>query len=166
MVKGKTSSEIWAEYLLTHKIQYLDSYRSHIGREYDSNASWWDALAEREWEVIAERLKTGFGVEQAIKQQLGEDFFERTLLDDSHIIETEFQQYDIGDETVNVYTISDFMMLSNQGIFRDEIFLIDKERKWEKKTIKQVEEYGYVQTGFHPTNEITYLLFELIGREE
>ena len=28
-------------------------------------------------------------------------------------------------------------MLSNQGIFRDTAFLIDKERKWEKKTIKQ-----------------------------
>ena len=88
------------------------------------------------------------------------------MLEDSHIIESEFQQYEIGSETVNVYTISDFMMLSNQGIFRDEIFLIDKERRWEKKTVKQVEEYGYIQTGFHPTNEITYLLFELIGREE
>ena len=44
-------------------------------------------------------------------------------------------------------------------IFRDTSFLIDKERKWEKKTIKQVEEYGYVNAGFYPTNEATYIIF-------
>ena len=77
MVESKTPADVWADYLLNRKIEYLDTYRRDIGREYNSNAGWWDALAEREWEVIEERLKTGFGVEQAIKQQLGEDFFER-----------------------------------------------------------------------------------------
>ena len=98
-------------------------------------------------------MRAGFGVEQALKAQLGEDFFERQLLADHNPVDTEFAEYEIEGETHKVYTISDFLMLSNQGIFRDSAFLIDKERKWEKKTIKQVEEYGYIHAGFYPTNE-------------
>ncbi len=159
MTDEATPEEIWAAFIISRKNQYLDSYRSDIGREYNSNAAWWDSLAEREWEVIEERLRAGFGVEQALKAQLGEDFFERQLLADHNPVDTEFAEYEIEGETHKVYTISDFLMLSNQGIFRDSAFLIDKERKWEKKTIKQVEEYGYIHAGFYPTNEITFIIF-------
>jgi len=159
MTEEATPEEIWAAFIISRKNQYLDSYRYDIGREYNSNASWWDSLAEREWEVIEERLRAGFGVEQALKAQLGEDFFERQLLADHSPVDTEFAEYEIEGETHKVYTISDFLMLSNQGIFRDTAFLIDKERKWEKKTIKQVEEHGYIHAGFYPTNEITFIIF-------
>ena len=159
MTEEATPEEIWAAFIIGRKNQYLDSYRSDIGREYNSNSSWWDSLAEREWLVMEERLRAGFGVEQALKAQLGEDFFERQLLADHNPVDTEFAEYEIEGETHKVYTISDFLMLSNQGIFRDTAFLIDKERKWEKKTIKQVEEHGYIHAGFYPTNEITFIIF-------
>ena len=71
--------EVWNDYLITRKIQYLQAYRQTIGREYDSNSRHWDTLAEREWKVIEENLHTGFGVAEAVKRQLGEDFFERKL---------------------------------------------------------------------------------------
>jgi len=158
----KTPEEVWADYLLHRKLEYMSGYRQDIGREYDSNASWWDALAERDWEILEARLKAGFGVEQALKAQLGEDFFERKLAEEVHIVETTFSTFEVGEDTLNLYTYSDFIMLSNQGIFRDAKFLIDKERRWEKKTIKQVEEHGYVYVGCHPTNEMAYLIFELV----
>ena len=158
-----TPEEVWATYLINRKTDYLISYRQDIGIECNSNAAWWDSLAEREWLVIQERLSAGFGVTQAMKQQLGEDFFERKLLEEHTIVDTEFVEYDIGGEIHKLYTISDFLMLSNQGIFRDTSFLIDKERKWEKKTIKQVEEYGYIHAGFYPTNEAAYIIFVTEG---
>jgi len=34
-------------------------------------------------------------------------------------------------------------MLSNQGIFRDKVFLIDPQRKWKKKVIQILTQYGY-----------------------
>ena len=73
-----TPEEFWATYLLNRKNDYLVSYRQDIGIEYNSNAAWWDSLAEREWLVIQDRLSAGFGVTQAIKQQLGEDFLKET----------------------------------------------------------------------------------------
>lgn len=161
-MEEKTPEELWAEYLLHRKEEYLASYRKDIGREYDANASWWDGLAQRDWEILEARLSAGFGVEQALKAQLGEDFFERKLAEEVHIVENEFATFEVGEEVLNLYTYSDFVMLSNQGIFRDERFLIDKERRWEKKTIKQVEEHGYVYMGCHPTNEMAYLIFEAI----
>ena len=81
------------------------------------------------------------------------------MLEEHNIVDSDFVEYEIEGESHKLYTISDFLMLSNQGIFRDTSFLIDKERKWEKKTIKQVEEYGYVNAGFYPTNEATYIIF-------
>ena len=62
--------------------------------------------------------------------------------------------------TLKIFTIHDFVMLSNQGIFRETKFLIDKQRKWEKKTIEEVELHGYTHIGYWPTNEIVYIIFE------
>tara|TARA_R110002020_G_scaffold431749_1_gene641781 strand:- start:249 stop:740 length:492 start_codon:yes stop_codon:yes gene_type:complete len=155
--------EIWIAYLLSRKAEYLKSYRHDIGREYNSNSAWWDSLAEREWEVIEERLKAGLGVEAQIKNQLGEDFFERQLANEEiELVATEFETIEAGDYgPLTIYTIHDFAMLSNQGIFRAEKFLIDKQRKWEKKTIQEVEEYGYTHIGYWPTNAIVYIIFEV-----
>lgn len=159
-MSSSTPEEIWAEYIITRKIQYLEGYRQTIGREYEANSQHWDSLAEREWLVIEENLKAGFGVADAIKRQLGEDFFERQLENlEINIVDTEFETVDFQGTETTIYTISDFVMLSNQGIFRDDIFSIDKERRWEKKTIKEVEEHGYVHLGYAPTNDIVYIVF-------
>ena len=116
MTDEATPEEIWAAYVLSRKNDYLASYRSDIGREYNSNSAWWDSLAEREWEVIEERLRAGFGVEQALKAQLGEDFFERQLLADHNPVDTEFAEYEIEGETHKLYTISDFLREGSSSI--------------------------------------------------
>ena len=119
-MSSATPEEIWAEYIITRKIQYMDGYRQTIGREYEANAQHWDNLAEREWLVIEENLKAGFGVADAIKRQLGEDFFERQLENlEINIVDTEFETVDFQGTETTIYTIADFVMLSNQGIFRN-----------------------------------------------
>lgn len=157
-----TDAEIWATYVLDRKERYFDNFQKGIGPEYNSNQSWWNSLAEREWMVIEERMKYGIGVDAQIRAQLGEDFFERQLAEEDLIlVDTEFEQIEVLNHGVlKIFTIHDFIMLSNQGIFREEKFLIDKQRKWEKKTIKEVESYGYEHIGYWPTNEITYIIFE------
>ena len=62
MTDEATPEEIWAAFILSRKNQYLDSYRSDIGREYNSNSAWWDSLAEREWDshrrTLASRIRS------------------------------------------------------------------------------------------------------------
>ena len=135
-----TEDEIWAEYLITRKIQYMQSYRQTIGREYEANSRHWDSMAERDWKVIEENLKSGFGVAEAVKRQLGEDFFERQLANmEINIVDSEQEMVNYESTSIPIYTHSDFVMLSNQGIFRETIFAIDKERRWEKKCIAEVK---------------------------
>ena len=155
-----TEDEIWAEYLITRKIQYMQSYRQTIGREYEANSRHWDSMAERDWKVIEENLKSGFGVAEAVKRQLGEDFFERQLANmEINIVDSEQEMVNYESTSIPIYTHSDFVMLSNQGIFRETIFAIDKERRWEKKCIAEVEEHGFVHQGYAPTNEVVYIVF-------
>ena len=35
--------------------------------------------------------------------------------------------------SLTIYTFEDFLMLSNQGIFRDNVFILDPQRKWRKR---------------------------------
>ena len=51
-------------------------------------------------------------------------------------------------------------MLSNQGIFRDVAFLLDKGRRWEKKALALMKDYGFQHKGYHKTDDDTYLLME------
>ncbi len=160
MEPNLSENEIWQDYLITRKIQYMQAYRQTIGREYDSNSRHWDNLAEREWKVIEENLHTGFGVTEAIKRQLGEDFFERKLAEmEINIVSHEVEQVNYETNSIPCYTISDFIMLSNQGIFREDVFGIDKERRWEKKCISEVQEHGYEKIGYAPTNDIMFIVF-------
>jgi hypothetical protein len=55
----------------------------------------------------------------------------------------EIETYQTEEETLRIYTYEDFIMLSNQGIFRDETFIIDPQRKWKKKVRESIIEYGY-----------------------
>ena len=167
MESNPPEDEVWTEYLITRKIQYLQAYRQTIGREYDSNSRHWDTLAEREWKVIEENLHTGFGVAEAVKRQLGEDFFERKLAEmEVNIVSHEVEYVDYETNSIPIYTISDFIMLSNQGIFRADILAIDKERRWEKKCVASVVEHGYEKDGYAPTNDIMYIVFRRPAYEE
>jgi hypothetical protein len=131
-----------------------------LGAEYDSQKQRWDAIIEREWLIFSETLRGGDDVSIAIRQQMGDDFFTRQLTED--LIDYDFEKFQVGRQTLTLYHIEDFIMLANQGIFRDVVFLIDKGRRWEKKVLKGLEEYGYTITGHHQVDEEDYLIVRLI----
>jgi len=131
-----------------------------LGAEYDSQKQRWDAIIEREWLIFSETLRGGDDVSIAIRQQMGDDFFTRQLTEDP--IDYDFEKFQVGRQTLTLYHIEDFIMLANQGIFRDVVFLIDKGRRWEKKVLKGLEEYGYTITGHHQVDEEDYLIVRLI----
>lgn len=131
-----------------------------MGAEYDSQKQRWDAIIEREWLIFSETLRGGDDVSIAIRQQMGDDFFTRQLTED--LIDYDFEKFQVGRQTLTLYHIEDFIMLANQGIFRDVVFLIDKGRRWEKKVLKGLEEYGYTITGHHQVDEEDYLIVRLI----
>ena len=131
-----------------------------MGAEYDSQKQRWDAIIEREWLIFSETLRGGDDVSIVIRQQMGDDFFTRQLTEDP--IDYDFEKFQVGRQTLTLYHIEDFIMLANQGIFRDVVFLIDKGRRWEKKVLKGLEEYGYTITGHHQVDEEDYLIVRLI----
>ena len=119
--------------------------------EYDADRQRWDAIIEREWEMMAERLSAGIGVEDPIKQQMGEDFFERKLmeqLEDVHQVASEFHEIEYKEKLYPFVYYEDFIMLAQQGIFRLEEFALDKGRKWEKKVRELLASYDYEIIGY------------------
>ena len=49
-------------------------------------------------------------------------------------------------------------MLSNQGIFRDNIFILDPQRKWRKKVEDVVSSYGYTNIERIQIRGVNYLV--------
>ena len=41
----------------------------------------------------------------------------------------------------------DFISLSNQGIFRIDEFLLDRQRRWSRKVVEELGTYGYQHIG-------------------
>lgn len=135
----------WQNYLLASRQAYFADRQNSLGSEYFSNAHDWDMIFEREWAIIQERMNAGIGVDADIMEMYGKDFFK-----DRESLMAELREFipqqEVEDEEGNsltIYTFEDFVMLSNQGIFRDEIFLIDPQRKWRKKVEDILAQYGY-----------------------
>ena len=61
-------------------------------------------------------------------------------------------------EKLLIYTFEDFLMLSNQGIFRDNIFILDPQRKWRKKVEDVVSSYGYTNIERIQIRGVNYLV--------
>ena len=143
---SEEKEQIWNNYLITERMSFLDSCRVEIGYEYEVNRQEWDYLFERDWILMEERLKCGIGVSNRIKKIMGLDFFKKTeiVMDD---IESAIENIEVyhteGGNDLRIYTYEDFIMLSNQGIFRDDVFIIDPQRKWKKKVKEKLIEYGY-----------------------
>jgi len=141
----------WASYILSRKEAYLIERRAIIGREYEVNRRMWDAIIDREWMVMEERLNGGVGVEQEILSQYELGFFKNTdqLLEE--IVEMTSSlvsaSVSVGSEIkqLTIYTFEDYLMLSNQGIFRDNLFILDPQSRWKRKIATVLEEYGYEQ---------------------
>ena len=57
----------------------------------------WDALLEQEWIIMRDRLASGHDIEDPVKRQLGEDFFERQLMEqlesEVHQVDTDFEEF-------------------------------------------------------------------------
>jgi len=151
------TEDAWKQYLSTRREQYMVDRARSIGPEYQQSKQQWDGIFEQEWNIMEERLNAGIGLdtieELRIKNQFGEDFFEKQMNEliaaEVHQVATEFEEVDIGDGKLLPYVYyEDFMMLSNQGIFRLEEFLLDKSRKWEKKIMEDIGAYGYQKVGY------------------
>ncbi len=47
---------------------------------------------------------------------------------------------------LKIYTFEDFLMLSNQGIFREDYFILDPQSKWKRKISESLSAYGFENT--------------------
>lgn len=153
-------SDLWLEYLTSKRNDYLKDRRLNLGMDYDSDRQRWDSLIERDWIMMAERLAAGIGVSDPIKQQMGEDFFERKLmeqLEDVHQVSSDFAEIEFDGKMIHFVYYEDFVMLAQQGIFRLEEFALDKGRKWEKKVRELLASYDYEIIGHINLFEEVYL---------
>ena len=63
---------------------------------------------------------------------------EPQIIEDMETVPMVFPQIEYKDSLLNLYSYSDFTMLHNQGIFRSELFFIDRTGNWTKKVIKEI----------------------------
>tara|TARA_R110001592_G_scaffold16350_2_gene69611 strand:- start:476 stop:892 length:417 start_codon:yes stop_codon:yes gene_type:complete len=103
---------------------FIDQRKRSIGPEYYSNKDFWDRMWEREW-VNLEEVK------------------EIQNLEEIEVMPINHPTIKIDDEIYTIYTYSDFNMLHNQGIFREQVFLLDHTGKWKKNVIKELSDYGF-----------------------
>ena len=135
----------WQALLLAKKQSYTMSRINSLGYEYYNDTKQWDILIEREWIILEGRYNSGLGLEKEILETFGEDFFtkKQELQDEFLELYKDMEKREYGSQTLTVYTYEDFILLSNQGIFRDEIFIIDPQRRWKVKVINHLKDYGY-----------------------
>lgn len=141
----------WNSYILSRREAFFAERRTVIGREYDSNKRSWDSIIETEWMVMEERLNGGLGVEREMEALMGIGFFKnhQELLDEVQEITSHLEQTEVilQDErrVLTIYTFEDFLMLSNQGIFRDDMFILDPQSRWKRKVSQTLSDYGFNQ---------------------
>lgn len=133
--------ENWTNYLNSKREQFLLNRKSNLGLDYLHDSKSWDVIFEQEWNVLQGKLTPPEDL-----KNLPENIEE--LIDPLPTPEI-IEKIKIGDTLINLYYFEDFVMLSNQGIFREQRFLIDKGRKWEKKAIDSVTQYGYQHIGYY-----------------
>ncbi len=108
------------------KIAFMDDRKRSLGPEYYASKDFWDRMWEIEWEQLETMLREP-----------------TNALDDMNPIPTNFPKIEYQDKALNLYSYSDFSMLHNQGIFRSEMFFIDRTGNWTKKVVKEMKIYGY-----------------------
>mgnify|MGYP003116824796 FL=1 len=112
--------------VIHRKTAFMEDRKRSLGPEYYSNKPFWDRMWEQEWEQ--------FELHSNETPQVMEDI---------DIVPMVFPQIEYKDTMLNLYSYSDFTMLHNQGIFRSEMFFIDRTGNWTKKIIKEMRTYGY-----------------------
>lgn len=151
----------WDAYILARRQAYLFERQKVLGSEYYSNPTQWDNILDREWRVMEERLNSGIGLDKDILEEFGVDFFtakEDLFNEMEEMTESLDSEYVGESEKLLIYTFEDFLMLSNQGIFRDNIFILDPQRKWRKKVEDVVSSYGYTNIERIQIKGVNYLV--------
>lgn len=69
---------------------------------------------------------------------MGAEFF----APDITVVSQQTFDLDSGD-TLPLYNYEDFVLLANQGIFREIDFILDRERRWQSKVEKLLARHGY-----------------------
>ena len=146
-----------AAFLTARREAYLAERRRDLGdEEYNPSRAQWDAIFESEWRVIEERIRGGARVgptAAALEAAYGEDYIDRvaakTLEDEIRLVASEFHDVipDDGSEPLPYVHYEDFISLSNQGTFRLDQFLLDRQRRWARKVIEEMSTYGYQNLG-------------------
>ena len=130
----------WITYLRIQREKFLAHRRQSLGTDYFYDTTSRDIVLEKEWFQHQETLTP---IEDPSNHPINiEDLLEPIATPE--IIE----KLQVGEDILDLYYFEDFQMLANQGIFRESHFLIDKGRKWEKKAIQLVREYGYQHIGY------------------
>ena len=112
--------------VIHRKTAFMDDRKRSLGPEYYSNKPFWDRMWEQEWEQFNLHSQT-----------------QTEIIEDIETVPMVFPQMEYKDQMLNLYSYSDFTMLHNQGIFRSEMFFIDRTGNWTKKVIKEMQTYGY-----------------------
>jgi len=112
--------------VIHRKTAFMEDRKRSLGPEYYSNKSFWDRMWEQEWEQFELHSNA-----------------EPQIMEDMETVPMVFPQIEYKDSLLNLYSYSDFTMLHNQGIFRSELFFIDRTGNWTKKVIKEMNTYGY-----------------------
>ena len=112
--------------VIHRKTAFMEDRKRSLGPEYYSNKPFWDRMWEQEWEQFNLHSQT-----------------QTEIIEDIETVPMVFPQMEYKDQMLNLYSYSDFTMLHNQGIFRSEMFFIDRTGNWTKKVIKEMQTYGY-----------------------
>ncbi len=147
----------WQGYLAARKERFRKEKAALIGAEYKSSIKYWDEIIDQEWAIMKSRLDTGFEVSNAVKADLGLDFFQPNL-DEIRVPETAEFTMPNGDK-LPLYCYEDFVLLSNQGIFRETDFILDRERRWQPKVEALLGEHGFQRVDVIWGGGVSYLRF-------
>ena len=112
--------------VIHRKTAFMEDRKRSLRPEYYSNKPFWDRMWEQEWEQFNLHSQT-----------------QTEIIEDIETVPMVFPQMEYKDQMLNLYSYSDFTMLHNQGIFRSEMFFIDRTGNWTKKIIKEMRTYGY-----------------------
>lgn len=128
------TTEKGAAALVAQEYRFYESSRLAIGdAEYKLDPEFWAKQFSRDFELIQERLK----MEQ-------EAISTGSIVADADLSELEspvFHWDRIGG--LRLVSLQQFILESNQGIFREDRFYCDKGRGWLKKTMVILAEHGF-----------------------
>jgi len=129
--------------MIRRKNEYMEERKRGLGPEYYSAKEFWDRMWEAEWDALEERMQ-------------------QPTIEGREPIPIEFPIIEIEGDEFNLYTFDDFALLHNQGIFRDEKFLIDRQGRWTKNIVNKLEQYGYHHRKTIIVSREKYLLMEVV----